>query len=380
MSVKFLILFFTIAMVAPAAFAGAAESNVIGPGDTIRISVLNEPDQSRQVVVDSDGCIALPLAKGIHIAGLTTTEAASVVAQALNKYMKNPDVMIETVEKARRSVTITGQVRTPGVYPLQPATRLMEAIGLAGGLSEAADTSGVSVTRRGSTEPIICDLKQFLAGDLESANIILEDGDVILVPESNPTVGVVFVYGAVRQPGQPVQIREGMRVSQAISAAGGLVFEQADLTKATLKHEGQNDTVQIDLGKAMANDTTADLLLQPGDMITVPLLEQGGSYTIFGAVNNSGEFPIKGKMTVSKAIATAGTSSRAKISSLKLTRTDSDGKLQSMAIDLNKITNGKSQDVALQSGDTIYVPERAEGIDKGRLFAIGITLLGILLR
>lgn len=380
MSEKFLILLITLAIISAATFAGAAEPSVISPGDTIRITVLDEPDHSRQVVVDSNGYIALPLVKEIHVAGLSTIEAASVIAQSLNKYLKNPNVMVEMVEKARRSVTITGQVRTPGVYQLQPSTRLMEAIGLAGGLSGTADTSRVSVTRRGSAEPIICDLKQFLEGTLESANIILEDGDVILVPESNPTVGVVFVYGAVRLPGQPIQIREGMRVSQAISAAGGLIFEQADITKATLKREGQNETVQIDLGKALTNDTTADVLLQPGDTITVPLLEQGGSYTIFGAVNNSGEFPIKGKMTISKAIAAAGTSGRSKLSALKLTRTAPDGKPQSMVIDLNKITSGKSQDVALQSGDTIYVPERGERFDKGRLLAIGITLLSIFLR
>lgn len=380
MSAKFLISFAVVILVISAGYAGAVEQSSISPGDTLRITVLGEPDHSRQVVVDNDGYISLPLANGIHVAGLSTTEAAATVAESLGKFLKNPDVTVETVEKARRTVTVSGQVKTPGVYTLQRETRLMEVIGLAGGFGTTADLTRVSVTRRGSTEPVMCNLNQFLAGTQEAANIVLDDGDVILVPEMNPTIGVVFVYGAVRQPGQPIQIREGMRVSQAISAAGGVLPDQADLARAELKHEGRADTVQIDLGKAMANDPSSDFPLQPGDTITVPAIEQLGTFTILGAVNNSGEFPIKGKMTVAKAIATAGASSHAKISALKLTRTASDGKTQSIVVNLNNIADGKAADVLLQAGDTIYVPERAEGLDKGRLIAIGLTLVGILLR
>ncbi|MEN6371957.1 MAG: SLBB domain-containing protein [Armatimonadota bacterium] len=379
MSVKFLIFLAVVVLVIGSGYAQAVEQNAICPGDTLRITVLGEPDYSRQAVVDNEGCISLPLASGIHVAGLSTTEAAAIVAKSLGKFLKNPDVTIETVEKARRSVTVSGQVKTPGVYTLQSGTRLMEVVGLAGGFSTTADLARVSVTRRGSTEPVICDLNQFLAGTQEAANIALEDGDVIVVPEMSPTVGVVFVYGAVKQPGQPIQIREGMRISHAISSAGGVIPEQADMLHAELKHEGQTDTVQIDLGKAMANDPSSDLPLRPGDTITVPSIKQLGMFTILGAVNSSGEFPIKENMTVAKAVATAGVSARAKMSALRLTRTNSDGKTQSMEIDLNKIADGKAQDVAVQAGDTIYVPERAEGVDKGRLITIGLTIIGILL-
>jgi len=379
MSAKCCVLIAAVFTAVPLFAAGG--QNVIAPGDTLKISVLGEPDHSKQVIVDDDGRISLPLVKDIQVAGLTTTAAAAAVADKLGKFIKNPDVTVELIQRARRQVTVAGPVKTPGVYPIERETRVMEVIGLAGGFLAGADRSKVTITRRGSAEPINCNLEAFLAGTQPDANVVLQDGDVIQVPESAPTLGTVFVYGAVRLPGQPVMLREGMKVSQAISAAGGIVPEQADLTRATVKRSGQNEPIQIDLAKSLAGDPAADITLQSGDVVTVPTIEQMGTFTIIGGVARSGDYPLKKDMTVSKAIAAAGGQTpRAKISEIRLTRMDNSGVSRSTRIDLSKISEGSEPDVALQPGDTIFVPEQAERQDSTRWLAIGISLLGILLR
>lgn len=381
MSMRILVLIAAAAFAAIPLGSGAVDQALISPGDTLSITVLGEPDYSKQVIVDDDGRIFLPLVKDVSAGGKTTAQVADAVAEALGKFLKNPDVTVELVQKARKQVTVTGQVQNPGVYPLERGTRLMEVVGLAGGFTQTADTAKVAVTRRGQAEAVTCDLKTFLAGRTEEANLVLQDGDVILVPDSSPTLGTVFVYGTVRQPGQPIQIREGMRVSQAVSAAGGIIPEQADTSRAILKRAGQADPVQIDLAKALSGDPSADLTLEPGDTITVPTLETTGTFTIYGAVANSGEYPLRDKLTIARAIAAAGgPTPRAKISDLRITRTDGSGKAQSVKVDLKKISNGNAADVAVQPGDTIYVPESPERPDRSRIFAIGATLLGILLR
>ena len=371
-----------LALLAAPAVIGApvvsAAQNVIAPADTLKITVLGEPDYPKQVTVADDGSISLPLVKDVKVAGLTTTAAAVAIARALGRYIKNPDVTVELFQKARGQVTVAGQVKTPSVYPIERDTRLMEVIGLAGGLLETADTSKVKVTRRGASAPIVCDLQAFLAGTRADANTVLEDGDVIQVPEKVPSLGSVFIYGAVRLPGQPVQLREGMKVSQAISAAGGIT-EQADTSRATVKRAGQDEPVQIDLGKCLAGDPTADITLQPGDIVTVPAVEQVGTFTILGGVLKSGEQPLRRDMTVSKACALAGLSPRAIVSRIRLTRASGSRKQASVPIDLVKITNGGAEDVVLQPGDTIFVPESAErDRDSTRWLVVAISLLGVL--
>jgi polysaccharide export outer membrane protein len=381
MSARLLLLLLVVSVAAGVSGASALEQSLIGIGDTLKITVLSEPDQSRNVVVDLSGRISLPLAKDIVVAGLSTSDAAEAIAQTLSKFMKNPNVTVEIAEKAKKVVTITGQVRTPGVYPIDREMNLIEAVGLAGGFAEMADLTRVTVTRRGGTQPTICDLQAFLAGTLATANLIVQDGDVIGVPEKNPALGTVFVYGAVRQPGTPIPIRDGMRLSQAVSAAGGVLLDQADLTRATLVHQGQSQMVTLDLAKALAGDANADMALRPGDTITVPGIEQSGTYTIYGAVQNSGEFPLKMKTTISKVVAAAGASPSAKIKDVRLTRVDpASGKTQAMRVNLNRINTGTAPDVEVRPGDTIYVPQEPPKQDIARWAAIAISVAAILLR
>jgi polysaccharide export outer membrane protein len=379
MSARFLISII-IALVLLTTYAIAVDQDTVMPGDTIKITVLGEPDHSKQIIVDSSGNVSLPLVKDIHVAGLTTSEAASVIVKSLHKFLKNPDVTVEMVQKAKKQVTVAGQVKTPGLYPIESETRLMEVIGLAGGFMDSADTTKLTITRRGATEPISCNIQAFMAGNQETANLILQDGDVVMVPERSPTLGIVFVYGAVKQPGQPIQLRDGMKISQAISSAGGVVPEQADLTRAELKRKDSTSPVKVDLTKALAGDPAADLPLQPGDIISVPNVEQLGTYTIYGAVTTGGEFPLKPNLTVSKAIAAAAMTPRAKITDIRLTRHDTSGRAQAYKVNLKNISEGKTTDMVLQPGDSVFIPERPDRPDAARWLAIGAALLGVLLR
>lgn len=224
-----------------------------------------------------------------------------------------------------------------------------------------------------------CDMQAFLAGTLATGNISVEDGDVINVPEKNPASGTVFVYGAVKQPGVPISIRDGMRLSQAVSAAGGVLPDQADTTKATLVHQGQTQLVNLDLARALSGDPNCDIVLQPGDTVTVPGLQQVGTYTVYGAVTNSGEFPMKMKMTISKVVATAGAAPSAKIQNVRLTRVDQNGKTQSYQVDLAKVNNGTAADMEVQPGDTVYVPQQEQRQDVARWAAVALGLVALLI-
>lgn len=362
-----------------ASAAWAAGDSTIVPGDTIKITVLGEPEQTKEVVVDPDGRVALPLVKDIVVAGKTTADAASIIAEKLKTWIKNPDVTVDMVQKAKWQVTVAGQVKTPGVYAVPPGTRVMGAVGLSGGFLDGADQSKVRISRRGVATPIDSNILEFLAGRSIDDNPELREGDVILVPEKSPMLGNVFVFGSVKTPGQSVQLRDGMRVSQAISAAGGVVQEQADLSKVEIRRQGQPAPIRVDLAKAMGGDAAADVPLKPGDSINVPMVEQTGTFTVYGAVVRQGEFPLKGNMTVAKAVASCGLSDRAKISGVMVRRVSGAGQNpQGISVDLTRVAQGKSQDVPLQAGDTIYVPEKGEKTNWGQLLGIGVGIAALL--
>jgi polysaccharide export outer membrane protein len=373
-SARTLVIIAILALVAALPTLGVGEST-IAPGDTIKISVLGEPDQSKQAIVDADGKIALPLIKDVQVAGKTTAQAASDIGRLLGKWLKNPDVTVEMVAKAKKTVTIAGQVNKPGVYPIESETRLMELVGFAGGLTDAADSTKVRITRR-TGDPVSSNLQEFLSGADESANITLQEGDVVLIPEKSPALGTVYVYGAVRQPGQAVQLREGMRASQAVASAGGVVPETCDLSRVEIKRTELPDAIRVDLAKAMAGDSGSDPVLKSGDVVTVPSRELSGTYTILGSVVRSGEYPITGNMTVSKAVALAGTTQVSKLSDVRVTRAG-EGKPQAIKVNIKDVASGKKQDVALQPGDTVYVPEQGQKIDWMRILGLGLGAAAI---
>lgn len=378
MSARFLLLIFLLVGFLAAQAVADTSTTVISAGDTIRITVLGEPDQTKQVLVDSNGMIALPLVKDVHVAGMTTPEAAADIAGRLAKWIKNPDVTVELVQKVRRLVTVAGQVKNPGVYPADQDTRLMEIIGLAGGFGPEADSSKVRITRRGGESPINVNLDEFLAGKNEQANQTVREGDVILVPEKSPSLGNVFVYGSVKSPGLPIQLHDGMRVSHAVSAAGGVVPEMADLARCEIRHKDGSAPVTVDLTKALAGDQDADVLLAAGDTVTVPTQQQTGTYTILGAVNKSGEFPMKPNLTLFQAVAAAGTPAGARLNDVQLARhITGTVKLRALKADLSKVASGKAEDLTLQPGDTIYVPQQHEKFDWLRILGLGLGAAAI---
>lgn len=179
-----------------AIFATSAFSQTLKPGDTLSITVLQDPKLDRTVVVDPLGEIAFPLAGHIRARGLTPLALENVLRSKLKPNYKD-DALDVTValanapkdvpeEDLKPKVFITGEVLRPGPYVVRQPTTLMQAISLAGGLAPYAAKKRIQVRRRapGGDETIyVFNYRAYEAGaDLEG-NIVLRAGDVIMVPE-----------------------------------------------------------------------------------------------------------------------------------------------------------------------------------------------------
>jgi polysaccharide export outer membrane protein len=114
----------------------------IGPLDTLDISVFQVPDLTKTVQVSGTGTINLPLVGEIAVAGRTAQEVERDLTSRLGaKYLQNPQVTVYVKDYASQRVTVTGAVRSPGVYPIKSRTSLGQVVAMAGGLGDASDST-----------------------------------------------------------------------------------------------------------------------------------------------------------------------------------------------------------------------------------------------
>ena len=176
-----------------AAWTGAqAQTQTLHPGNSISIRVLQDPKLDQQMLVGPNGMISFPLAGQIKAAGKTTAELERVLRSRLkSKYTGELDVNVsmlglgQETEALRPRFYVTGEVKTPGAYPLRVRTDIVQGIALAGGLSPYASRHRIQVRRKvhGAEELIEFDYAAFEAGTDLRGNINLHSGDTIIVPE-----------------------------------------------------------------------------------------------------------------------------------------------------------------------------------------------------
>jgi len=169
-----------------------AQAEPIQPGDTLQISVWQDPKLDRQVVVAPDGMIAFPLAGHIKAGGVTPQSLENLLRARLQKnYTEKLDVTVSLAavnpseqSETRPRVYITGEVLKPGPYPLKPAVDIAQAIALAGGLSPFASSRRIQIHRKvnGQESILLFDYKAFQEG-APADNIALRSGDIVIVPE-----------------------------------------------------------------------------------------------------------------------------------------------------------------------------------------------------
>ncbi len=167
--------------------AGAAEgersSGVIGYMDNVEIRVFREDDLTTRGQLSADGTISMPLIGAVRIQGLTTDQAASAIKRKLaDGWLVKPEVSVSIEARIRKTVTVLGQAQRPGVFEL-PANRkltVVEAIGMAGGMTRIANAKKVTLKRGGQVQ--VLNLKEITSG--KGADIPLQDGDMITIPES----------------------------------------------------------------------------------------------------------------------------------------------------------------------------------------------------
>jgi polysaccharide export outer membrane protein len=156
----------------------------IGPQDVLRIDVWKEAEISRTLPVRPDGKISLPLLNDVQATGLTAMQLATVISEGLKKYITNPQVTVSVTEINSRRIYVTGEVLKPGTFPLLPNMTVLQALSSSGGFTQFARVKNIYVLRKEEGKDVKhpFNYKEVVSGKNPEQNIMLEPGDVIVVP------------------------------------------------------------------------------------------------------------------------------------------------------------------------------------------------------
>jgi polysaccharide biosynthesis/export protein len=164
--------------------------------DKLRITIFQEDDLSTLCRVDAKGTVNLPLVGEIRVRGLTLSEAERTIENAYKdgRFLRKPEVTVAVDDYAPREVSIQGQVKNPGRYPLpiESTMSVLDLVTKAGGFTDTALGTGVRITRilpDGSTRVITLDVESLIKGrsnaktNGENNALLLEADDIVYVPE-----------------------------------------------------------------------------------------------------------------------------------------------------------------------------------------------------
>ncbi len=161
-----------------------SDAYYLGVGDVFTVSVWQNPDLTRQLVVLPDGNVHFPLIGQVAAAGNTVSSVRDHLKEGLSRFLVDP-VLTVTVDQATSMVIyVIGKVNYPGSFPVIEAIDVLQAISLAGGVNPFADKDEIRVLRENGDKTLTYefDYDEVTEGENTDQNIMLERGDVVVVP------------------------------------------------------------------------------------------------------------------------------------------------------------------------------------------------------
>jgi len=260
----------------------------VGPEDLLAIEIYGQDKLNREVRVNGEGAIALPLVGVVKVAGLTPHEIETRLMEMYDAdYLVKPQITVAVKEFRHHQVAVTGAVGKPGSYEIIGPRSLLEVLSMAGGISNQPGSQAgdvVNVIRNKDshdqaraaqgrpvqpfapkTETIVIDFRRLLSGRSPDLNVMVGNGDVIHVPFA----GTAYVLGGVRKSGE-IPVKENLTVSQAIAMAGGIdpLMGTNNITVIRFDENSQPINITRNLNKILARKEP-DVPIKDNDVIMV---------------------------------------------------------------------------------------------------------------
>jgi polysaccharide export outer membrane protein len=172
---------------APPLAASPDYNYVIGPGDTVSITVWRNPELSMAVPVRPDGKITGPLVEDLPVIGKDSTTIAREMEKVLSKYVRDPIVTVVVtnfIGPYSEQIRVIGQAARPQALAYRQKMTLLDVMIAVGGITDFADGNAASILRTSEGKQYNVRLRDLLRRGDVSANVEMKPGDVLIIPQS----------------------------------------------------------------------------------------------------------------------------------------------------------------------------------------------------
>jgi polysaccharide export outer membrane protein len=250
--------------------AHGQDTLLIAPGDLLHIQVADTPEMDEDARVTDQGMVPIVGIGDVKVAGLTPSNAATAVRDKLidGHYLNHPMVSINVEEFATLQVSVIGEVKASGAYPIATPRPILDVLALAGGLTSEANRH-ILLERKGDQQH---PLDYYVSNDGTQAiehQIMVNPGDTIVVSRA----GIVYILGDVNRPGGYVMSNNDSQLTllQGLALAGGVTraAKQGHAHLIRKKLGGGFSDTELSVGE-IQKGKQPDLALLPGDVLYLP--------------------------------------------------------------------------------------------------------------
>ncbi len=253
---------------------------IIGPGDVLEISLWEGTEEKKHTVtVRPDGNISISFLEDLKVAGLTAIEVDQLITQRLTRFVKHPRVDVLVKEYNSKETSLFGEINVletgvsgSGNYPLKGKATILDLLVSAGGVKTTGDLKGVKLIREGKTYNLNL-YKAMFEGDV-GQNVILNSGDVVIVPELSTLADKVIVLGEVDEPGV-YSFKHEIDLAAAVGLAGSYLIDAVEESTLVIRRDPNNPArpmvFRANLKRLLRKgDFSQNITLQSGDIVYVP--------------------------------------------------------------------------------------------------------------
>ena len=322
---------------------------VLGAEDEVIIEVWGTSELYAQEKISPDGTIYIEGVGPISLGGLTVSDAQKRVKAAIDNTMGGANVNLSLGRIRSIKVNIAGEVSVPGTYTLPSLATLFNALYSAGGVNRIGSLRSVKVYRN-NKQIADLDVYDYLINGIYDTNIRLEDNDMIIV---SPYDNYVTIYGQIKRE-RTYELKKGETLEDLIKYAGGFKGDAYSENVTVKRKTGR----QYKLFTADKSEYS-EFVMNDGDSVAVGRVinEYSNKLVIEGAVWRPGEYELSDDVnTLSKLIEKAeGLKGNEFASRGRIIRRKSDYTQELIPFNVRDVAL-KTQDIALQAEDSVYIP------------------------
>lgn len=321
----------------------------LGPGDEVIIDIYGASQLSNKYKISPDGTITIEGIGPVAVSGMTVTQAQNKVKAKAGTYYQDSQIKLTVGQTRTITVSVMGEVETPGTYTLSAFSTVFNALYLAGGISDIGTMRDVKVSRDGRIITTI-DIYDYIVNGRLAGNIMLCDNDVIMV---GPYANLVTIQGKVKRP-MRYEMKKNEPLQSLLDYAGGFT---GDAYKQNIRVERLGDE-----GLTVYNVDELEFSSfhnEDGDTVIVHSVIDRYRNTVIvkGAVFRPGKYNLNTKVNSVKTLIeyAGGLLEQAFMSRAVIQRLNADRTLTTITVDLDGIMNGKAADVPLFNEDELYI-------------------------